>query len=1021
MTMESINLSQYLNLNINTKKTGQIIIDKTTNKIIALNNVLIEWLGYEKKELLNCSIEDFIEVFEQNETLVSRLIKKDGTFVEAQLSATFMENNNKEYYLLEIKNSNQQHQEDQLNFLQQLIDIIPSPVFFKDINGLYQGCNKAFENYIGHSREELLGKSAYYISPKNLADKYLAKDKELFKNKGAEVFESSILYADDSLHEVIINKAVYFDNENKVAGLIGIITDITELKQFERKLKQTAERFRSIYEDAAIGIAIVNEQGRFLQCNAQFQKMLAYNENELRDKLISDITHPNDISIMNFLYQELFSGRRMNYQTEKRYIRKDGQLIWVRLTASQVQTAPGEPKLVIGMAEDITKHKQVEKALITERKRLFSLLDELPAAIFLLAKDYTIRYSNRLSLKQFGNPGTKRCYEHTFGLSKPCKNCIPFKVFENNTLTQHEFKDKNGRKYHFYNYPYTDVDGSSLVLSLCIDITDRKQAEEFFKKYKILSDCAHDFFLFINGNKKIIEANQAAVEALGYSRDDLLTLNINDLLALEALKLNKNQMEQAYQNGILFETVAKRKDGSTFPIEVNLRGTFIGNERVFLSVGRDITNRKRFEQKLQYLASHDPLTNISNRYSLEEYLTRFVAKAKLGRTGVLLLIDLDNFKMVNDTYGHAAGDEVLIALVNTLRLNLREEDFIARFGGDEFVVLLDNTTVAEAMLIAEKLRNAVDNNAFCLCTFKTCFNLTISIGAVLIDGNQDAQKLLSIVDAALYVAKESGRNSIKYLEADEFSKYVYAETNEIIGLIKQALREDKFISYYQPVVKIDNGTIAHYEALTRLIGKNREIILPGIFIPVAERYGLMPQIDQWVVRNSLAALVQNPEIKIFINISGMSLGQDTLLESIEKQIRDSKIDPLRLGFEITETTAIKDLPRAERWIRRLKKLGCQFALDDFGMGFSSFSYLRVLPVDIIKIDGSFIRDINDNPTQHAILQAIINIARTLGKKTIAEYVENKEILQSLHKLNIDYGQGYFLGKPAPEFQNSSRY
>jgi diguanylate cyclase (GGDEF)-like protein/PAS domain S-box-containing protein len=428
---------------------------------------------------------------------------------------------------------------------------------------------------------------------------------------------------------------------------------------------------------------------------------------------------------------------------------------------------------------------------------------------------------------------------------------------------------------------------------------------------------------------------------------------------------------------------------------------------------RDITEQKRMEIQLQHLATHDALTNIPNRYSVTEPLTRAVAKAKRGEQSAFLFIDIDDFRLVNDTLGHATGDELLFTLAILLKQNLREGDLLARFGGDEFCVLLEGVTGDEASIVADKLRRIVDQEEMYLEKHKCCIDLSISIGVVMVDGTLDAQKVLFYADNALYQAKENGKNRVTFLKPDEVTEERFSETNRMISLIKSALKNDFFTLFFQPVIRVSDGMIVHHEMLLRLQDPGGEIIQPNRFIPVAERFGLMPQVDRWVVISALSSLKKFPDLEPFINISGASLGDETLLEFIEKSIIESGVEPSRIGFEITETTAVKDMARAKRWIHRLKNLGCRFALDDFGIGFSSFSYLRLLPVDYLKIDGSYIRDMDKDSTHKSLVKAINAVAHALGKKTIAEFVENEEIMKSLSDLNIDFGQGYYLGRPIP--------
>lgn len=425
---------------------------------------------------------------------------------------------------------------------------------------------------------------------------------------------------------------------------------------------------------------------------------------------------------------------------------------------------------------------------------------------------------------------------------------------------------------------------------------------------------------------------------------------------------------------------------------------------------QEIAERKQAEAQLKHLATHDYLTGIPNRYSFEESLKNTVAKAKRGMHGALLFIDIDNFKLVNDTKGHSAGDHFLIDVARIIKENIRKSDTLARLGGDEFGVLLEGATVDEARLVAEKLRKIIEENEFCFTNYG-CFNLSICIGIVMIDGTLNSQKLLTLADTALYTAKEKGRNRIVLLDPNEETTSKFAAINQLVARVNRAVKEDKFVLHFQPVVGVDNGETLYHEALLRLQGEEGELISPGTFIPAAERFGLMPQIDRWVVGASLDIMRQHPDLRLFVNISGLSLSEESLLGYIEEMITQCGMEPSRLGFEITETAAVKDMSLARRWIERLKKIGCRFALDDFGIGFSSFSYLQMLPVDYIKIDGSFIYNLDKDPSHRALVKAMNTVAHTLGKKTIAEYVENGEVLKALQKLKVDCAQGYFLGSP----------
>lgn len=407
----------------------------------------------------------------------------------------------------------------------------------------------------------------------------------------------------------------------------------------------------------------------------------------------------------------------------------------------------------------------------------------------------------------------------------------------------------------------------------------------------------------------------------------------------------------------------------------------------------------KINKQLQYLATHDWLTNIPNRYALEEAVTKSINNDGQCKA-VLLFIDVDNFKVINDTFGHAMGDATLKYLAKLFKAARSPNDVLARLGGDEFAVLMNNTSLERGVETADKLLRLLDDNEIFIENIS--LNLTASIGAVPINGSLDVQKLLTYADTALYAAKDNGKNRAMVIQSTD-DKDKMSQTNKILNAIKDALKHDNFVMYYQPIYKIDNGrenVIGHYEALIRMRDAEGNLIPPVEFIPTAERFGLMSQIDKWVLQNVITKMQRLPNIKVFINISGISFGDRELLKKITTSIIASGIDPSHLGFEITETTAIRDLVQSERWIRELKTIGCKFALDDFGVGFSSFSYLSSLPIDYLKIDGSFVKNLDKDPKQKALIQAIHAVAHILGKETIAEFVKNEAILTILNELNL---------------------
>ncbi|MGE5606315.1 MAG: putative bifunctional diguanylate cyclase/phosphodiesterase, partial [Bacteroidota bacterium] len=339
---------------------------------------------------------------------------------------------------------------------------------------------------------------------------------------------------------------------------------------------------------------------------------------------------------------------------------------------------------------------------------------------------------------------------------------------------------------------------------------------------------------------------------------------------------------------------------------------------------------------------------------------------------------------------------------------------LARFGGDEFALLMENGAgIEEGKRLAAQICRAVEEFQFTL--EENCFYFGLSIGIVPINGADDSGVLLAHADNAMYQAKKMGKNRYEVYNEDNQSNRLSLTAGWIVKL-KDALVNEGFLLFFQPIINLNTKQIEYYEALLRLKGEGGKVILPGEFIKIAEEFGLMPQIDQWVVEKVINILRVTPEIKIFINLSAISLAEEGLLRFIEDFLVTSKVEPSRIGFEITETAAIKDLKLTGLWINSLKGMGCRFALDDFGSGFNSFVNLRHLPVNQLKLDGSFIQTLDREPVQRSFVETMHQLASTLGIETVAEFVESEKILKVLTEIGVNYGQGFYLGKPEPSFK-----
>ena len=434
---------------------------------------------------------------------------------------------------------------------------------------------------------------------------------------------------------------------------------------------------------------------------------------------------------------------------------------------------------------------------------------------------------------------------------------------------------------------------------------------------------------------------------------------------------------------------------------------------------RDVTELRSLTDKLAYQARHDALTGLINRNEFETLVEEALSgvREQPQRQHALLYLDLDQLKLVNDTAGHAAGDELLKQVANRLAPRLRSGEHLARLGGDEFGILLLDVSQAEAGRRAGQFLQAISETRF--GWGNNTFEISASIGLAPIHQHSgELAGLFSAADAACYLAKKRGRNRIEVYQEDDGDLSSYRGEMRWIQRLKQALETDRFVLHGQAIRALTETGADMCELLIRLPDEQGELIPPGAFLPAAERYNLMPQIDRWVVNQAIAHLQraagQGIELPILcINLSGQSIGDDRFITEIETTVLDAGIDRGKLCFEVTETCAIANLSAAVRFMTRLREQGCQFALDDFGSGLSSFAYLKNLPLDYLKIDGGFIRDVGHDPIDRAFVESIQRIARMMDLQTIAEFVENERILADIARIGVHYAQGRHLQAPCP--------
>jgi diguanylate cyclase (GGDEF)-like protein/PAS domain S-box-containing protein len=520
---------------------------------------------------------------------------------------------------------------------------------------------------------------------------------------------------------------------------------------------------------------------------------------------------------------------------------------------------------------------------------------------------------------------------------------------------------------------------------------------------------------------RLTRVNRTLCQRFGYTEPELAGASLSALFdggGVERILGSIDELIDGCENVVHDELGLLDRAGNPFEGRVSM--SVVAGRRgvrdVIVQI-EDVTERNRLERELQDLADLDPLTGLFNRRRFERELGCELERAhREARGGAVILIDLDNFKEVNDTHSHQTGDAMLTATARALTEQTRSTDVVARLGGDEFAVLMPALHHAQAPSIGEALVERIAERAV-HGDGPGARRTTASVGVVVYadDTEMTGGQLLNDADLAMYEAKDDGGNRCVVYPAEEASsaggRISWPER------IRRALDEERLVLYAQPILDINAGTITSYELLVRMLGPKGEVIPPGAFLPVAERRGMIRTIDRRVVREAIALLDQRPSTgtaaRLQVNVSARSLSDPDLLGYIRSELGAARVDPADLLFEVTETAAIANIDDASRFLTSLSELGCGIALDDFGAGFGSFHYLKNLPFDELKIDGQFIRNLTTNPDDLVLVETLVQLARGLGKRTVAEYVEDAAVVQLLRDVGVDYAQGYYIGAPMP--------
>jgi diguanylate cyclase (GGDEF)-like protein/PAS domain S-box-containing protein len=824
----------------------------------------------------------------------------------------------------------------------------------------------------------------------------------------------------------------------------------TDLATSVAALTQSEHRTRLILETAHDAYVAIDGSGQIIDWNRRAEDLFGWTREEVLGRAVSDTIIPPHFRELHVRglrhYVETGEGPVLNKRIELSAIDREGREFPVELSIAPVEL--GGATTFHAFLHDITDRKAAEAALRRSEMQLRGnrrRLEQAQAISHMGSWEWDVR-ANKVTwsaelyriygLEPDGFPATFEGYlervhaddrervQATIGRALADHRTF---VFEERIVRP----DGEIRQLDSRGEVVTDPDGDVVrLIGVCHDTTDRRYAESAAREAEERFRSAFEYGpvgiglvdVSAGSRGRYLEVNRALCEISGYSEEDLLHTSRQAITHPEDVDAEAGLFEELISGAIpsySVENRTMRPDGEWIWTSVNtsLVREADGKPLYGIVQVQDVSERKRFEGQLQYLADHDPLTGLYNRRRFEGELARQVAfNSRYGPTGAVLVVDLDRFKYVNDTLGHAIGDELIGRVGSLLRDRLRETDVVARLGGDEFAILLPSADEEQARLVGEDIVESIRTKAVVMSGERS-LRVTACVGIALFGQEYEVGHEAALVNAdiAMYEAKEQGRDRCILLDATEGPQTQMRSRLTWSERIRTALEQDLFELFQQPILDVRKNEVTHHELLVRLPGDSGELIPPGTFLYVAEQFGQIQAIDRWVLRQATRLIkrlhAEGDPVTLSVNLSGASITDLSLLEVVEREIAETGIDPRALIFEVTETAAIVNIDKARRFAERLAELGCAFALDDFGAGFGSFYYLKHLPFDYLKIDGDFIRQLPSSKPDQLTVKAIVQIAHGLGKRTVAEFVGDEATLRLLRRFGVDFAQGYYTGRP----------
>jgi len=1031
-------------------------------KFVYVSSLYKKLSGYSDKELIGLKSLDYIHPKDREKTSQNaikalkressepyeyRFIKKNGAIMWALEMVATVKYRGKRAVLGSFMDITERKVIEESLFQSEekyrnILESIEEGYYEIDIAGNLTFFNDSLCRIIGYPKEELLGMNYQQYEYKETIKNVFQKYNEVFETgKPVSSFDRQIIRKDGTKRYVETSILLREDSSGTPIGFRGIARDITERKRMEEALHQSEQKYRTILEEMDEAYFEVDLAGNYTYVNDAISRLLGYPKEELLGTTFRKQVNEEDTALLYDAFGKIFTTDKPVRDIAYKAIRKGGEIKYAEITGFPIQNHKGEVIGFRGIGRDVTERKRMEEALRQSEQRYRTILEEMDEAYFEVDLSGNYTYVNDAISRLLGYPkeellgttfrkqvneeDTARIYDafgKIFTNGKPVRD-IAYKAIR-----------KGGE------IKYAEITGFSIqnqkgevvgFRGIGRDVTERKRMEETLRqseqRYRTILEEMDEAYFEVDLAGNYTYVNDAISRLLGYPKEELIGTTFRKQVNEEDTALLYDAFGKIFTNGKPVRDIAYkaiRKDGEIryseiagFPIQ-NQKGEVVG----FRGIGRDVTERKRSEEQIRHMATHDALTELPNRMMFGQLLNHALQAAKRNKRQLaVLFIDLDRFKIINDTLGHEAGDLLLKTIATRFKQTLRAMDVVARLGGDEFVILVEEVdNPGQLVTVAQKILCAAMKPVSLIG--EEC-RVTASVGiSVYPKDGEDEQALMKTADKAMYFAKEEGKNNYQFYSEDMKSHSI--EQLSLETHLRLALERNELSLNYQAKLDFKTGAITGVEALLRWHSPTLGDVTPTQVIPVAEETGLIIPIGRWVMKTACAQNVAwqqqgLPPVCISVNLSLRQLRDENLIEDIKTTLRDSGMAPHLLELEITESMVMHNPARMVVILTQIKDMGVRLAIDDFGTGYSSLAHIRRFPIDTIKVDRSFIRNVPEDYEDKAIIEAIISMGQTLSLTVVAEGVETQEQMDFLRQHSCDEMQGYYFSKPvaADEFAN----